>query len=113
MLGNNVHNDGSSNPSTTSTPEGEGVSKLHDSGCVVLALDGHLNFMKPNAYSNQAKISKAFEGFILQNFTAHFGKNVFMLFGEAYEPLMQGAFVLLVTWAMLGWMHRRKVFLRS
>jgi hypothetical protein len=57
-------------------------------------------------------MAELFEGFILQNFTTHFGKNVFMLFGEAYEPLMQGAFVLLVMWAILGWMHRRKFFLR-
>jgi predicted acyltransferase len=53
-----------------------------------------------------------FVGFILQNLTTHFGKNVFKLFGEAYEPLVQGAFVLLIMWAMLFWMHRRKIFLR-
>jgi prepilin-type N-terminal cleavage/methylation domain-containing protein len=61
---NNVYNDGASNPSTTSAPEGEGVSKLHGSGCVVLALDGHVIFMKQTAYWDQAKISKANGGLI-------------------------------------------------
>jgi prepilin-type processing-associated H-X9-DG protein len=60
----NVYNDGSDNPSTTSKSEGEGVSKLHGSGCVVLALDGHVIFMKQTAYWNEAAISKARGGLI-------------------------------------------------
>ncbi len=46
LFGNNVYNDGSDVPSTTFANLGEGVSKLHGSGCVVLVLDGHVEFMK-------------------------------------------------------------------
>jgi prepilin-type N-terminal cleavage/methylation domain-containing protein/prepilin-type processing-associated H-X9-DG protein len=63
-LGNNVYNDGSDVPSTTFSNLGEGVGKLHGSGCVVLALDGHVEFMKITAYRSQAKISKANGGLI-------------------------------------------------
>jgi predicted acyltransferase len=57
-------------------------------------------------------MAELIEGFILQNFITHFGKNIFKLLGETYEPLVQGAFVLLIMWAMLFWMYRRKIFLR-
>jgi predicted acyltransferase len=57
-------------------------------------------------------IAELIEGFMLQNFTTHFGKNIFTLVGEAYKPLVQGAFVLLIMWAILFWMYRRKIFLR-
>jgi predicted acyltransferase len=42
----------------------------------------------------------------------HFGQNTFKLFGEAYESLFLGAGVLLVSWLILLWMYRRKIFLR-
>jgi prepilin-type N-terminal cleavage/methylation domain-containing protein len=64
LLGSNVYNDGSDQPSTTFNSEGEGVSKLHGSGCVVLALDGHVDFMKQAVYKNEATISKARGGLI-------------------------------------------------
>jgi prepilin-type N-terminal cleavage/methylation domain-containing protein len=64
LLGSNVYNDGSDQPSTTFNSEGEGVGRLHGSGCVVLALDGHVNFMKQIAYQNQAMISKSRGGLI-------------------------------------------------
>ena len=57
-------------------------------------------------------IAHLFEDFIVQNLFTHFGKNVFKVFGDAYEPLAQGALVLLIMWGMLFWMYRRKIFLR-
>ncbi len=53
-----------------------------------------------------------FEGVIVQNLFTHLGKNVFKLFGDTYEPLTQGALVLLIMWGMLFWMYRRRIFLR-
>jgi predicted acyltransferase len=50
--------------------------------------------------------------FILGSFHTHFGKQIFGLLGEKYEPLLQGAAILLVYWLILLWMYRRKIFLR-
>ena len=52
------------------------------------------------------------EDFISQNIATHFGRNVFNLAGQNYEPLVHGTFVLLAMWAILFWMYRRKIFLR-
>jgi heparan-alpha-glucosaminide N-acetyltransferase len=41
-----------------------------------------------------------------------FGREVFKLFGDAYEPVVYGAAVLLVFWLGLFALYRRKVFLR-
>jgi len=60
----NVYNDGANNPSTTPGGGREGVSKLHVSGAVVLAMDGHVEFMKESSYWEQAKISKKNGGLI-------------------------------------------------
>jgi heparan-alpha-glucosaminide N-acetyltransferase len=57
-------------------------------------------------------IAHLFESFIAENLVIHFGGNIFLLFGEAYKPLLRGAFILIIMWAMLFWMHRRKLFLR-
>lgn len=57
-------------------------------------------------------IAHLFQDFISENLATHLGANVFRLFGEAYEPLVQGALVLLVMWGLLFWMYRRKLFLR-
>ncbi len=32
--------------------------------------------------------------------------------GPPYEPMILGAAVLLVEWAMLWWMYRRRIFLK-
>jgi heparan-alpha-glucosaminide N-acetyltransferase len=53
-----------------------------------------------------------FEGFIVKNLTTHLGTNLFTLPGEAYESLVRGTFVLLILWAILFWLYRRKIFLR-
>lgn len=51
-------------------------------------------------------------GFISENLTTHLGPNDFKFLGDAYEPLVKGALVLLIMWGLLFWMHRRRIFLR-
>ena len=53
-----------------------------------------------------------FESFVSKNLTTHFGRNVWSVFGDAYEPFVHGAAVLFVLWLLLFWMYRRKIFLR-
>jgi heparan-alpha-glucosaminide N-acetyltransferase len=57
-------------------------------------------------------IAHLFENFIAENLATHLGKNIFLLLGEAYQPLVRGFFILSTMWLMLFWMHRRKIFLR-
>lgn len=42
----------------------------------------------------------------------HFGEKPYLIFGAAYQPLLQGAAILLVIWLILLWMYRRKIFIR-
>ncbi len=42
----------------------------------------------------------------------HLGTKVFGLAGADYEPLLQGAAILLVVWLILFWLYRRKIFVR-
>ena len=51
------------------------------------------------------------DGFVLETFRTHLGRDVFTRFG-AYEPLASGAAVLGVFWLILFWMYRRRVFLK-
>ncbi len=53
-----------------------------------------------------------FEGFAISSLNTHFGEQIFKTLGEAYEPLLRGAAVLLVLWLILFWMYRRKIFLK-
>ena len=53
-----------------------------------------------------------FDGFIGSSLNTHLGAKLFEVFGQAYEPLVHGALVLLVMWLLLYWMYRRKLFLR-
>jgi predicted acyltransferase len=53
-----------------------------------------------------------FKGFIEKNLATHLGSNIFKLYGETYEPLVQGILVLLILWLILFWMYQRKIFLR-
>ncbi len=53
-----------------------------------------------------------FQGFIYKALTTHLGPNTYKVFGEAYQPLIHGALVLVVLWLLLFWMYRRKIFLR-
>ena len=57
-------------------------------------------------------IAHLFEAFVLKNLQTHLGQNVFRILGDACEPFLHGAAVLLVLWLMLHWMYRRKIFLR-
>ena len=50
--------------------------------------------------------------FVFSTLRTHLGQNAFKVFGDAYEPLLSGAAVLLVLWLILYWMYRRKIFLR-
>jgi heparan-alpha-glucosaminide N-acetyltransferase len=57
-------------------------------------------------------IAHLFDDFIGKNLTTHLGTGIYSLFGQAFEPLIHGAMVLLVMWLILYWMYRRKIFLR-
>jgi heparan-alpha-glucosaminide N-acetyltransferase len=52
------------------------------------------------------------EGFITENLSTHFGRSLFLLLGQNYEPLTRGLLVLLILWVVLWWAYRRKLFLR-
>lgn len=56
-------------------------------------------------------IAHLWDGFIAKNLKTHLGQGFFG-FAGAYEPFVFGATVLLVEWAILHWMWRRKIFLR-
>lgn len=53
-----------------------------------------------------------FNEFFHKNLTTNLGPYVFKMFGDAYEPLLHGTAVLIVSWLILFWMYRRKIFLR-
>ena len=55
--------------------------------------------------------SHLIEGFILDSFSTHFGKDAFN-FAEGYKPLVRGFAVLAIYWLILFWMYRRKVFIK-
>jgi heparan-alpha-glucosaminide N-acetyltransferase len=57
-------------------------------------------------------IDHLWAGFIKSALTTHLGKDVFLVFGKAFEPLLLGGATLLVLWLILLWMYRRKIFLR-
>ena len=57
-------------------------------------------------------IAHLFVDFIGKALLRHLGSDTFQILGEAYEPLLHGAGILLVEWAMLAWMYQRKIFLR-
>lgn len=57
-------------------------------------------------------IAHTIEGFLGNSLKIHLGPDVFKGFGPDYEPVVQGAAVLLLMWLILFWMYRRKIFLR-
>ena len=57
-------------------------------------------------------IAHLFESFFRDTFRTHLGAGTFRAFGEAYEPFVLGAAILLAYWLVLLWMYRRKLFLR-
>ena len=57
-------------------------------------------------------IAHLWEGFFATAFVTHFGENVFGFAGEAYEPLLAGAAVLLCYFAVLWWMYAKRIFVK-
>jgi heparan-alpha-glucosaminide N-acetyltransferase len=57
-------------------------------------------------------IAHLFEDFVSSSLATHFGKGIYGVLGQPYEPLVHGGLVLLVFWLILYWMYRRKLFLR-
>ncbi len=57
-------------------------------------------------------IAHLFEPFIADTFQTHLGPSIFQLFGEAFEPLTKGLFVLTGYWLILYYMYRKKIFVR-
>lgn len=53
-----------------------------------------------------------FDDFIYNNLTINLGATTFKVFGAAYEPLVHGAAALLISWLLLFWLYRKKIFLR-
>ena len=51
-------------------------------------------------------------GFMGKTLHTHFGTRPFLIFGEAFAPLLHGAVVLLICWLVMLWMHRRKLYLK-
>ncbi len=57
-------------------------------------------------------IADLFGESIERNLHIHLGERPFQIFGMGLEPLMFGIVTLLIYWAILFWMYRRKIFLR-
>ena len=57
-------------------------------------------------------LSWVMEAGIIAALNRHLGRNFFLAFGPAIEPLFRGAFVLAIFWLILYWMYRRKIFVR-
>jgi predicted acyltransferase len=57
-------------------------------------------------------VAHLFEDFVSRSLATHFGKGIYGVFGQPYEPLVHGGLVLLVFWLILYWMYRRKLFLK-
>jgi heparan-alpha-glucosaminide N-acetyltransferase len=57
-------------------------------------------------------IAHVMEHFTIHSFHTHLGVGPFRVFGEAYQPLLEGMAVLLVYWLILLWMYRRRLFLK-
>lgn len=57
-------------------------------------------------------IAHLFEHFISSSLVTHLGRGTFTAFGEAYEPVVLGAFVLGAYWLILLWMYKRRIFLK-
>jgi predicted acyltransferase len=57
-------------------------------------------------------MSWTMEHFVASALNTHFGRGTFAALGAPFEPVLRGIGVLLVFWAILFWMYRRKIFLR-
>lgn len=57
-------------------------------------------------------IAHLWEDFIQDNLHINLGYRIFQVLGAGLEPLMLGATIMLIYWAILYWMYRRRLFLR-
>ena len=57
-------------------------------------------------------MSWTIEHFISSALLRHLGRAPFAVLGPPFEPVLLGVGVLMVFWAILFWMYRRKIFLR-
>ena len=57
-------------------------------------------------------LTECLAGFFGKTLRTHLGVKPFLIFGESFAPLMQGAGVMLILWLILFWMYRRKLFLK-
>jgi predicted acyltransferase len=57
-------------------------------------------------------MSWTIEHFISSALLRHLGRAPFAVLGPPFEPVLRGVGVLMVFWAILFWMYRRKIFLR-
>jgi heparan-alpha-glucosaminide N-acetyltransferase len=57
-------------------------------------------------------IAHLFDSFIEKAWPRHVDARFFTMAGEAFQPLILGACVLLTYWLLLFWMYRRRIFLK-
>jgi predicted acyltransferase len=57
-------------------------------------------------------MSWTLEDFVKGALVRHLGHAPFAFLGAPFEPVLQGAAVLLVFWCILYWMYRRRLFLK-
>jgi predicted acyltransferase len=50
--------------------------------------------------------------FLLQSLKIHFGQDIFMRFGEIWQPFATGWALLVAFWLILYWMYRHRIFVR-
>jgi len=57
-------------------------------------------------------MSWTMEDFVRGALLRHVGHRAFAVLGQPFEPVLQGAAILLVFWLVLLWMYRRRIFVR-
>jgi predicted acyltransferase len=57
-------------------------------------------------------MSWTIERFVASALVRHLGAAPFAILGPPFEPVLRGIGVLIVFWAILFWMYRRRIFLR-
>ena len=57
-------------------------------------------------------IAHLWEDFIIRSLHIHFGYGTFQVFGVGLEPLVLGAWVMMIYWLTLYWMYTKRLFLR-
>jgi predicted acyltransferase len=57
-------------------------------------------------------LSWTMERFVADSLRIHLGTAPFRVLGAPFEPVLRGVGVLLVLWAILYWMYRRKIFIK-